>query len=136
MAAFHQVQDELLLSSAARLLANEYEEGRRVGSLVDSTEAMYTLDNMLWTYKKGSFIPHATESDPEALNQPIYITTSLPFKNAPDVAALINLEPPVSLSQEYMLVIFTEKCPHLESIRHLYKSLKDSGCQINFIKGG
>lgn len=135
-AVFHQVQDEVLLSAATRILANAYECGKKLGVLVGSPEARDALDNMLWTYKKGSFIPHATELDSQASIQPIYITTSLPFHNAPETGVLVNVEPPSSVDQKHLMVIFTESGKHINSIRNFYKSLKEAGCKLSFTKEG
>jgi DNA polymerase III subunit chi len=134
-AIFHQVQDDILLSAATRILANTYEAGEKLGVLVDSCKTRDALDNMLWTYKKGSFIPHATELDPQTSRQPIYITTAMPFHNLPNIAALVDVEPPKTIEQKHLIVIFTESGRHINSIRQLYKSLKEANCKLNFIRG-
>jgi DNA polymerase IIIc chi subunit len=45
-----------------------YEQGRRVQVVTDSTSAAQHLDQMLWTFAQGSFIPHRIYQADRAAN--------------------------------------------------------------------
>jgi DNA polymerase III subunit chi len=53
-----------------------YEEGKKVQVLTDSTLAAQHLDQLLWTFSQGSFIPHRTVAAKTAgpFKEPVIIT--------------------------------------------------------------
>jgi DNA polymerase-3 subunit chi len=55
---------------ACRLTEKAYQQGHRVYLHVDSAAEAQRLDDLLWTFRGGSFIPHTAgahrEEDPEA----------------------------------------------------------------------
>ena len=55
-----------------------YEEGHRVQILTASTMAARHLDELLWTFSQGSFVPHRIISapPPQAISEPVVITTA------------------------------------------------------------
>lgn len=77
---------------ACRLAEKAFDQGRRVYIHAESEEQSMQLDNLLWTFRQGSFLPHAlycAENDNEL---PIHIGWQSESK-AYDV--LINLAPKV-----------------------------------------
>lgn len=62
-----------------RWVEHFYEEGRKVCVLTDSTLGARHLDELLWTFSQGSFVPHRilSSSDREGpIVEPVVITTS------------------------------------------------------------
>lgn len=70
---------------ACRLAEKAYGQGHRVFILCQDAEQAETLDDLLWTFRQGSFLPHARAgTDPEV---PIELGESLPAQGE----VLINL---------------------------------------------
>lgn len=58
-----------------RLAERFYTEKHKVQVLVDSTPDAQLLDNLLWTFSQGSFIPHAVcGPESEISSEPVVIT--------------------------------------------------------------
>lgn len=80
---------------ACRLIEKAHAEGRRVYWRLADEEACRTADDLLWTFRQGSFVPHARapaltgENDPT----PVALGTGGPPAGFDDV--LINLHPEV-----------------------------------------
>lgn len=71
-----------------QLLSKAYEQGLRAVVLAPDAGIMEMLNQALWTYNPGSFLPHgsANDSNPEA--QPVYITTAEENPNNADMLVL------------------------------------------------
>ncbi len=61
------------LITACRLADKAYRLGHRIYIHADSREEAAHLDDLLWTFKAGSFVPHARQEDPEAGEHPVVI---------------------------------------------------------------
>jgi DNA polymerase-3 subunit chi len=78
---------------ACRVAEKAYKLGERVFILTNSAEETRTLDNLLWSFKQGSFIPHvivdvASQQTDEQLDNTVLIGTNPMTTNA---TVLINL---------------------------------------------
>ena len=51
------------LRTACRLAEKAWQKGHRVYIHTDSSETARNLDDMLWTYRQDSFVPHALYGD-------------------------------------------------------------------------
>ncbi len=74
---------------ACRLAEKAYELGNRVYIYVDSGVQARRLDDLLWTFRAGSFVPHRLHPHPEATPEPVIIG----WNASPDdvIDLLINL---------------------------------------------
>jgi len=72
----------------ARLAEKAWRLGHRVWIRTENPAASRALDDLLWSYQEGGFLPHAKISDPEAEDSPILIG-----ENAPQIGVnlVINL---------------------------------------------
>jgi DNA polymerase-3 subunit chi len=77
------------LQFACRLTEKAYGLNNRVYAHVSSPAAAKKLDEMLWTFSQGSFIPHQTLSDSDDERTPISIGTPERWENEGEL--LINL---------------------------------------------
>jgi DNA polymerase-3 subunit chi len=80
-------------SYACRLLRKGYLKGARLVVRVDA-QALSSLDNALWTFAQGEFIPHGCEGDapPVLRRSPILLYSELPENlDATASAVLVNL---------------------------------------------
>lgn len=76
------------LRLACRLTEKAYSQSHRVCIAVDSEAEAKTLDDLLWTYREGSFIPHAI-AGPDPAEDPVIITAGAPPAEMTDI--LVNL---------------------------------------------
>jgi DNA polymerase IIIc chi subunit len=63
-------------SFACRLTEKAYRQGHRVYLLTDSAAEARSLDELLWTFRQGSFVPHAVfteETETDAAVHPVGI---------------------------------------------------------------
>jgi len=51
------------LRTACRLAEKAWQKGHRIFIHTDSAQTARSLDDMLWTYRQDSFLPHALYSD-------------------------------------------------------------------------
>ena len=72
--SFYILQSESLHDRyffACRLIEKAYQNGQFCYVLMDSLAEAQTLDDMLWTFRAGSFIPHqlVTQAPPNVVSQ-------------------------------------------------------------------
>ena len=77
-------------------LSDEFlEAGRRVLVVVQDDNQGVTLDRFMWSWKKGSFIPHAYDNGAvECIDEPVVITT---HEENPNGAEVLIMAKPCSL---------------------------------------
>lgn len=61
-----------------RLAEKAWKLGHRVWIRTDNAETTRLLDDVLWTFSDGSFVPHAKVTDSEAEHSPVLIGDSAP----------------------------------------------------------
>lgn len=81
------------LRFACRLADKAWRQGHRVRVQVADADALHRLDNLMWTFRQESFLPHELDgenADSEALDPaPVRLSAEADFSDPPDV--LINL---------------------------------------------
>ena len=87
---FHDLAGRPLAPSLAALLEPILASGERAVVLVGSPERLEMLDGALWTYGRGSFLPHGVKADGFSEKQPIYLTTDDERPNGAQVLFLVD----------------------------------------------
>ncbi len=112
-------------------LAQRYlEEGRRVLLMVQDDNQAVTLDRFLWTWEKGSFIPHSYDNGAvDCLEEPVLIATRERNGNG---ARVLVLGKPCSLEfirQFEEVVDFAELYDEAlaEASRERFRSYREAG---------
>jgi len=72
---FYHLQRQPLESVLPLLLEKTLERGWKAVVRVGSPERLAQLDEVLWTYREDSFLPHGTTADGAPETQPIYLTS-------------------------------------------------------------
>lgn len=72
---FYHLQHSTLDQVLPVLAQKAYETGKRLLIRTDLPELAEHLNTLLWTYKPDSWLPHGTETDGDAAEQPVFITT-------------------------------------------------------------
>jgi len=118
---FYQLEHRPIEVVLPRLIEKAYEAGHRI--VVRAPEAMLArLDELLWTYDDGSFLPHGRS---DAAAQPILLSES--DERANGATALVLLAPPFDAwpeGYERILVMFEKAdAEALAAARAAWKTL-------------
>ncbi len=85
---FYHLESTTLERVLPELLEKTLQRGWRAVVQVGSDERADALDTALWTYREDSFLPHATEREPNPEEQPILIGTSGATRNGAQVLVI------------------------------------------------
>ena len=107
---FYHLQRRPLEAALATLLQKSLERGWRVVVQASDPERVAALDDRLWTYDDQSFLPHGSDREADAHEQPILVTSSPDNPNGSQVRILIDGAPlPADPSlYERVVVLFDE----------------------------
>lgn len=113
---------------ACRLVEKAYQLGHRIYIHAESQSEALVLDNLLWTFKQGSFVPHVLYPCPDAHMTPVLIGHDA----EPDAAGsvLVNLAgevPPFFSRFERVAEIVDHDANHRESARARFRFYRDRG---------
>lgn len=120
------------LTFACRLIEKIYKQQRRIYIHTESQTAAHHLDELLWTYRNDSFLPHHLVGEGPDPVPPIQIgyTTLLPKQQ--DI--LMNLCPgaPEFYKQFSRVVELITEDPDITALgRERYKLYRSQGCNIS-----
>jgi DNA polymerase III subunit chi len=119
-----------------RLLEKAYASGFSILLLAADTAQAEHLNQLLWTYDPGSFLPHGSQADDHAGLQPIYISTSTDTPNNPRLLAVLNgqmLENPERY--ERILDIFDGTDPKaVELARLRWSNYKNKAFSVTYLR--
>ncbi len=94
-ALFYHLEKRSLEDVLPGLVERTLERGWRALVKTESAERADAIDNLLWTYKERSFLPHAQLGDGEPERQPVLITVEDTNANSANVLFLVGgAEPP------------------------------------------
>lgn len=131
---FYHLTESRLEDALPPLLEKSLERGWRVVVQTDSEERRDALDQHLWTYRDGSFLPHGTDSGQYAENQPVLICAGDGNPNGANVRFLVDAAQPSNLSAyERVVFMFDGHDQHqLEAARAQWKVLKDDDHDLTY----
>jgi DNA polymerase-3 subunit chi len=99
---FYHLQDRPLDAVLPGLLERSLERGWRVVVQTGSAERMRALDDHLWSYRDGSFLPHGLAREPDASRQPVCLTDDPGNPNGATVRFLVDGAPlPLDQADDY-----------------------------------
>lgn len=129
---FYLLQDSAAerLRFACRLAEKAYRTGSRVYIQTASRDQAAQLDELLWTFRAGSFVPHTLAGTAGAAAAPVVIGA----QDAPGAAAelLVNLAPAVPQTfRDYQRVaeIIDQNDDNKKAGRERFRFYKDNGCE-------
>lgn len=106
-----------------------YDNGISVTIFTNDTRSATQLDDLLWTWKQESFVPHSVVQQKENASDPVLITHET--EKLPQTDALILYDPlPREALADYKLILDFAEIYHSEKkleSRKRYKILRDSG---------
>ncbi|PTM98810.1 DNA polymerase III subunit chi [Mycoplana dimorpha] len=131
---FYHLTESKLEDALPPLLDKSLERGWRVIVQTGTAERRDALDTHLWTYRDESFLPHGTDEQPQAADQPVLLTTGPENPNAATVRFIVDGADPPPLDA-YARVIFMfdgHDQDELEAARGYWKRLKGEGHQLTY----
>ena len=117
------------LSVAARLAEKAFQQGHRIFiNAVDEQQAR-TLDEMLWSHRPASFLPHALHGQPD--DGTIAIGWGQEPSNHSDLLINLQLEIPSFFSRfQRVAEVVTQDEDSLQALRKSWTFYKDRGYQL------
>ena len=109
------------------LVEKSLERGWKVLAETGSEERAEALDNLLWTYRDDSFLPHARAGGSEDALQPVLITTLPHNPNSADVRFFVDRAVPQS-GDGYQRIVFMFSGHDPEAVteaRAAWRALRD-----------
>jgi DNA polymerase-3 subunit chi len=87
---FYHLQNQPLEKVLPQLIEKCLERGWRCVVQTQSDERAQALDQHLWTWRDDSFLPHGTDKEGNASEQPVLLTTSGQNANAANVRFFVE----------------------------------------------
>lgn len=117
---------------ACRLLEKAYNRGHRVFVYCEHANDAERIDDLLWTFKDDSFIPHNLQGEGPEPSPPIQIGYSTEPRGFNDI--LLNLSttiPPFFTKfRRIMEIVVADDAAKIISREH-YRQYRAHGCQLN-----
>ncbi len=116
---------------ACRLAEKAWQQGHRILIQTDNADESRHMDDLLWTFRDGGFVPHGLAGDEEQDQHPILISHL-------DTAAgtfqlLINLSAriPADDAFERIAEIVNQEAQRKQQGREHYKIYRDKGVELH-----
>jgi DNA polymerase-3 subunit chi len=129
---FYHLERSELTRALPPLLEKCLQRGWRALVRGGSPERIEELDDVLWTFRDDSFVPHAREGDPA--RQPVWLTTGAGNPNNAQALFLVDGAEPGDISAfERACLIFDGRDEiALESARSRWKQAKADGIAASY----
>lgn len=103
-----------------------------------SEERRDALDARLWTFRDDAFVPHGTDREPHAAEQPVLLTTTAANPNGATVRFLVEGAAPEGLNgYERAVFLFDgHDTMQLEAAREHWKAMKAAGHDVTYWQQG
>ncbi|WP_115711679.1 DNA polymerase III subunit chi [Legionella sainthelensi] len=116
---------------ACRLLEKAYAKGHKVYVLCTNQNDAELLDELLWTFKEDSFIPHHLQGEGPEPPPPIQIGYEREPRGFNDILLnLSNTIPPFYTKFKRIMEIVLNSEAEKEQSRAHYRSYKANGCAL------
>ena len=132
---FYHLQRQPLEAVLPTLLEKSLERGWRAAVQVVSDERLTALDDHLWTFTEESFLPHGTDREPHAADQPVALTAGTGNPNGASIRFLVEGAeiPADAASYQRLVILFDGTDPHaLALARDQWRAVKDAGHQATY----
>ncbi|MCB0281260.1 MAG: DNA polymerase III subunit chi [Calditrichae bacterium] len=124
---------ELKIASKAKyvcdLAEKLYDSNVSVTIFTGDAKTVNQVDDLLWTWKQESFVPHSVHDQNSAAQGPVILTVQK--ESLPDTDALILFDPlPAEYLSKYKLIIDFAEVYHADKVKESrirFKNLRDSG---------
>jgi DNA polymerase-3 subunit chi len=131
---FYHLTESTLEKALPALLEKSVGRGWRAVVQTGSEERRDALDQHLWLYHDRSFLPHGTDHEPHAAEQPVLLTAAQSNANGARVRFLVDGASPPSLdAYERAVFLFDGNDEaQLAAARGHWKTLKGDGHDVTY----
>lgn len=116
-----------------RLIEKAYHHGHKIHVLTSDAQETRQLDQMLWTFSPGSFVPHYAETAEEDISdEPVTIGYNEPRIEHNDL--LVNLTPDIPACYprfQRVIEAVANNDQDKQQARNRYKNYRDAGANLN-----
>ncbi len=131
---FYHLQNRGIEAVLPSLLEKSLERGW--GAVVQASEdRIEALDAHLWTYREDSFLPHGTEREPGAAQQPVLLTAAEGNLNQATIRFLIDGAPlpEDAASYQRIVLLFDGDDPDaVTAARQQWSAAKERGFDVTY----
>jgi len=131
---FYHLTATPLERAVPKLIEKAYGAGFRVHAVLASEEQAEMMNQLLWTFDPGSFVPHGGPKDPNAAEQPVFISATPEAPNAPDLLFVTEGSAPADPgSYRRILDLFDGKNEAaVNAARERWQRYKAAGCELSY----
>ncbi len=132
---FYHLQRQPLEAVLPTLLEKTLERGWRAVIQVATDERLSALDDHLWTFADESFLPHGTDREAHAADQPVVLTTSGANPNGATVRFQVDGAdlPADAGAYQRMVILFDGTDPQALAVaRDQWRALKEAGHEATY----
>lgn len=131
---FYHLERQPLETVLPTLIERVVERGWRAVIEIGNPDRVQALNNLLWTYKPESFLPHGTKADGPPAEQPVYLTSEPDNPNAATVRFLVEGAIPTMFSgYNRIVLLFDGRNPDaLAAARTHWKAAKATDCKLTY----
>jgi DNA polymerase-3 subunit chi len=131
---FYHLQNQPLEKVLPQLLEKCLERGWRCVVQAETDERVQALDQHLWTWRDDSFLPHGTDKEANAAEQPVLLTTSDSNANAAKVRFFVEGAKSEDLAgYERAVHLFDGNDPDsVDAAREQWKSAQAAGHAVTY----
>ncbi|MGD8325353.1 MAG: DNA polymerase III subunit chi [Sphingomonadales bacterium] len=136
--AFYHLERAPVSEVLPKLLEKALQAGLRVVVRVGSENAVEEIDQLLWTYDPGSFLPHGTDKQDHQDAQPVLITYKGAAVNGAQCVAILDANVPEDLGIfERCLYIFDGRDEAaVNQARAHWKDFQAQGLDVTYWQQG
>ncbi len=133
---FYHLTTTPLERALPKLLEKVVSSGFRTLLVADSPEQVERLNELLWTYDPGSFLPHGSETDGNPDKQPVLLSTGMePINGAKLVLVTNGAVPGPEYGYERILDIFDGNDPQaVAGARSRWTAYKQAGNELSYLR--
>ncbi|MCO5066201.1 MAG: DNA polymerase III subunit chi [Rhizobiaceae bacterium] len=131
---FYHLTVSTLEDALPGLLERSVARGWRAVVQTASEERRNALDTVLWTFRDDSFLAHGLDTEPNAPDQPILLTTGTANANDAQIRFMVEGAEPPDLApyQRGVLMFDGHDESQLSSARGYWRDLKAKGHEVTY----
>lgn len=131
---FYHLTERTLEQTIPGLLEKSLERGWRAVVQAGSDERLEVVDNLLWTWREESFLPHGRLRDGTEAMQPVWLTTDTDNPNGAQIRFMLDGSVPPDLSG-YVRGVYLFDGHDADAVEHArgrWKAEKAAGHEVTY----
>jgi len=131
---FYHLERSSLDAVLPGLMEKGLERGWRALVRTTSNERVRALDDVLWTYRDDSFLPHGSADDPDTELQPILLAHDAGAQGKRELLVLIDSAEPgeIDAFERVILLFDGQDEDALKEARARWKTFQEQGVQVTY----